>query len=257
MNFTDIFVKRPVLAVVVSLVILFLGLRAAMELTVREYPELQNAQITVSVVYPGADPQLIEGFITTPLEREIASADGIDFLTSQSVQSSSIITVNLRLDKDANEALTEISAKVSKLRNQLPEGSEDPIIQLADGNSTAAMYISFFSEQLSESQITDYLVRVVEPEISAIAGIEKAQILGAKNYAMRVWLKPEKLVAYNLTASEVFAEIRKQNVLSAVGITNGNYVKLGLSAATDLRDVDEFRQTLHWRLSYMPPVSLV
>jgi len=242
MNFTDIFVKRPVLAVVVSLVILFLGLRAAMELTVREYPELQNAQITVSVVYPGADPQLIEGFITTPLEREIASADGIDFLTSQSVQSSSIITVNLRLDKDANEALTEISAKVSKLRNQLPEGSEDPIIQLADGNSTAAMYISFFSEQLSESQITDYLVRVVEPEISAIAGIEKAQILGAKNYAMRVWLKPEKLVAYNLTASEVFAEIRKQNVLSAVGITNGNYVKLGLSAATDLRDVDEFRQ---------------
>lgn len=242
MNFTDIFVKRPVLAVVVSLVILFLGLRAGMDLTVREYPELQNAQLTVSVAYPGADPQLVEGFITTPLEREIASADGIDFLTSQSGQGISTITANLRLDKNANEALTEISAKVGKLRNQLPEGSEDPIIQLADGSGTAAMYISFFSDILNESQITDYLVRVVEPEIAAIAGIEQVQILGAQNYAMRVWLKPEKLVAYNLTASEVFAEIRKQNVLSAVGSTNGNYVKVGLSAATDLRSVDEFRQ---------------
>lgn len=241
MNFTDIFIKRPVLAVVVSLVILFLGLRAGMELTVREYPELQNAQITVSVAYPGADPELIEGFITTPLEREIASSDGIDFLTSQSVQSASTITANLRLDKDANEALTEISAKVGKLRTQLPEGSEDPVVKLADSSGTAAMYVSFFSETLNESQITDYLVRVVEPELAAIAGIEQIQILGAQNYAMRVWLKPEKLVAYNLTASEVFAEIRKQNVLSAVGTTNGNYVKVSLSAATDLRSVDEFR----------------
>ncbi|MEX1666361.1 efflux RND transporter permease subunit [Zhongshania arctica] len=242
MNFTDIFVKRPVLAVVVSLIILFLGLRAGMDLTVREYPELQNAQITVSVAYPGADPQLVEGFVTTPLEREIASADGIDFLTSQSGQGSSTITANLRLDKDANEALSEISAKVGKLRNQLPEGSEDPIIQLADSSGTAAMYISFFSDILNESQITDYLVRVVEPEIAAIAGIEQVKILGAQNYAMRIWLKPEKLVAYNLSASEVFAEIRKQNVLSAVGVTNGNYVKVGLSAATDLRDAEEFRQ---------------
>tara|TARA_R110001592_G_scaffold59660_3_gene181043 strand:+ start:2455 stop:5559 length:3105 start_codon:yes stop_codon:yes gene_type:complete len=242
MNFTDIFVKRPVLAVVVSLIILFLGLRAGMDLTVREYPELQNAQITVSVAYPGADPQLVEGFVTTPLEREIASADGIDFLTSQSGQGSSTITANLRLDKDANEALSEISAKVGKLRNQLPEGSEDPIIQLADSSGTAAMYISFFSDILNESQITDYLVRVVEPEIAAIAGIEQVKILGAQNYAMRIWLKPEKLVAYNLSASEVFAEIRKQNVLSAVGVTNGNYVKVGLSAATDLQDTEEFRQ---------------
>lgn len=242
MNFTDIFIKRPVLAVVVSLVILFLGLRAGMDLTVREYPELQNAQITVSVAYPGADPQLVEGFVTTPLEREIASADGIDFLTSQSGQGSSIITANLRLDKNANEALTEISAKVGKLRNQLPEGSEDPIIQLADSSGTAAMYISFSSDILNESQITDYLVRVVEPELAAIAGIEQVKILGAQNYAMRVWLKPEKLVAYNLTASEVFAEIRKQNVLSAVGVTNGNYVKVGLSAATDLRNAEQFRQ---------------
>ncbi|MFT4919768.1 MAG: multidrug efflux pump, partial [Zhongshania aliphaticivorans] len=138
MNFTDIFIKRPVLAIVVSLVILLLGLRAGQDLTVREYPELQNAQVSVIVAYPGAEPALVEGFVTTPLEREIASADGIDFLTSKSVQGSATITANLRLDKDPNEALTEISAKVSKLRNQLPEGSEDPVIQLADSNSTAA-----------------------------------------------------------------------------------------------------------------------
>ncbi len=242
MNFTDIFIKRPVLAIVVSLVILLLGLRAGLDLTVREYPELQNAQISVIVAYPGADPALVEGFVTTPLEREIASADGIDFLTSTSVQNSARITANLRLNKDPNEALTEISSKVAKLRSQLPEGSEDPVIQLAEGGSTAAMYISFYSDILSDSQITDYVVRVVEPELAAIAGVEKVNVLGAKNYAMRVWLNPEKLVAYDFSASEVMAEIRKQNVLSVVGQTNGNYVKVGLSAGTDLHHVDEFRK---------------
>ena len=242
MNFTDIFIKRPVLAVVVSLVILLLGMRAGLDLTVREYPELQNAQISVMVAYPGAEPALVEGFVTTPLEREIASADGIDFLTSSSVQGSSIITANLRLDKNPNEALTEISAKVSKLRNQLPEGSEDPVIQLAEGSGTAAMYIAFSSDVLSDSQITDYITRVVEPEITAISGVEKVNVMGGKNYAMRVWLNPEKLVAYDFSASEVVAEIRKQNVLSVVGQTNGNYVKVGLSAGTDLHHVDEFRK---------------
>ncbi|WP_414729429.1 efflux RND transporter permease subunit [Zhongshania aliphaticivorans] len=242
MNFTDIFIKRPVLAIVVSLVILLLGLRAGQDLTVREYPELQNAQVSVIVAYPGAEPALVEGFVTTPLEREIASADGIDFLTSKSVQGSATITANLRLDKDPNEALTEISAKVSKLRNQLPEGSEDPVIQLADGNGTAAMYLSFSSDVLTDSQITDYIVRVIEPELAAISGIETVNVLGAKNYAMRVWLDPEKLVAYDFSAHEVVAEIRKQNVLSAVGQTNGNYVKVGLSAGTNLHHVDEFRQ---------------
>ncbi|MBB5187125.1 MULTISPECIES: efflux RND transporter permease subunit [Zhongshania] len=242
MNFTDIFIKRPVLAVVVSLIILLLGMRAGLDLTVREYPELQNAQISIMVVYPGAEPALVEGFVTTPLEREIASADGIDFLTSSSVQGSARITANLRLDKDPNEALTEISAKISKLRNQLPEGSEDPIIQLAEGSGTDAMYLAFSSDVLTDSQITDYISRVIEPELSAIAGIEKVNVMGAKNYAMRVWLNPEKLVAFNFSASEVVAEIRKQNVLSAVGQTNGNYVKVGLSAGTDLHQVEEFRK---------------
>ncbi|MGH8429414.1 MAG: efflux RND transporter permease subunit, partial [Solimonas sp.] len=244
MHFTDIFIKRPVLATVISLVILLLGLRAAFDLKVREYPFLQNAQIQVTVAYPGADPKLMDGFVTTPLEREVATADGIDFLTSSTSQGVSAITANLRLDKDPNEALTEISAKVNKLRNQLPQGSEDPIIGIAEGGGTAAMYLSFYSKVLDESQITDYLIRVVEPQLSSIPGVEKAQIIGAKTYAMRIWLKPDRLVAHDLTASEVYARLRNQNVLSAVGETKGNYVRIGLSARTDLRTPDEFKQLI-------------
>ena len=155
MKLTDIFIDRPVLATVISLVILLLGIRAGLELTVREFPELQNAQVSVSVAYPGADAALMEGFVTTPLEREIATADGIDFLTSSTGQGIASITANLRLDKDPNEALTEISAKVAALRNQMPEGSEDAVVAIAEGGGTAAMYMSFYSQVLSEAQITD------------------------------------------------------------------------------------------------------
>ena len=244
MHFTDIFIKRPVLATVVSLVILLLGLRAAFNLTVREYPFLQNAQIQVSVAYPGADPALVEGFVTTPLEREIASASGIDYLTSSTQQSMATITANLRLDKNPNEAMTEISAKVNKLRNQLPAGSEDPIIQIAESGGTAAMYLSFYSKTLDKSQITDYLQRVVQPQLVSIPGIETAEIQGQRIFAMRVWLKADRLTAHNLTASEVYSRLRAQNVLSAVGETKGNYVKIGLSAQTDLRTPEEFRQMI-------------
>ncbi len=242
MKFTDIFIQRPVLATVVSLVILLLGIRAGVDLTVREFPELQNAQINVSVAYPGADAELTQGFVTTPLEREIATADGIDFLTSSTGQGTATITANLRLDKDPNEAMTEISAKVNALRNQLPEGSEDPVIAIAEGGGTAAMYMSFYSDVLNEAQITDYLVRVIEPQLSSIAGVEKARILGARTYAMRLWLRPDRLVAHNVTASEVLARVREQNVLSAVGETKGAYVRIGLKANTDLRSEEEFRQ---------------
>lgn len=242
MRFTDVFIKRPVLATVISLVILLLGLRAGSELTVREYPELRNAAIEVTVLYPGAEPGLMEGFITTPLEREIASADGIDFLGSNTGQGSSVITAHLRLDKDPNEALTEIAAKVNKLRNELPAEAEDPVVELVDAGGTTAMYLSFYSDVLSDNQITDYLVRVVEPQLSSIAGVEKAEILGARTYAMRAWLQPDRLVAHGLTTGEVYASLREQNVLSAVGSTKGNYVKIGLSAATDLSTAEEFRQ---------------
>ncbi|MDP9140282.1 MAG: efflux RND transporter permease subunit [Pseudomonadota bacterium] len=242
MHFTDIFIKRPVLATVISLVILLLGLRAGTELTVREYPELQNAQLNITVAYPGAEADLMDGFITTPIEREVASADGIDFMTSSTSSGISTITANLRLDKDPNEALTEISSKVNKLRSQLPQGSEDPIVEIAEGGGTAAMYMSFYSKVLDSSQITDYLIRIVEPQLASIPGIEKALIMGARTYAMRVWLKPDRLSAQNMTASEVYSRIQEQNVLSAVGEMKGNYVRIGLSAQTDLRTPEEFRQ---------------
>lgn len=244
MHFTDIFIKRPVLATVVSLAILLLGLRAGLDLKVREYPELQTAQVTVTVIYPGADAALMEGFITTPLEREIATADGIDYLGSSTGLSTSVINAYLRLDKDPNEALTEISAKVNKLRSQLPAGAEDPIIEVAESQGTAAMYLAFTSEVLSPSQITDYLIRIVEPQLSTIPGVEKADILGARTYAMRVWLKPERLTAFNLTAADVYERIRSQNVISAVGEMKGNFVRIGLSAQTDLRTAEQFKQLI-------------
>ncbi|HUP93185.1 MAG TPA: efflux RND transporter permease subunit [Solimonas sp.] len=242
MHFTDIFIKRPVLATVISLVILLLGLRAGFGLTIRQFPYMQNAQINVSVFYPGANPALMEGFVTQPLEREIATADGIDFLSSSSGPGTATITANLRLDKDPNEALTEISAKVNKLRNQMPDGSEDPIIGIAEGRGTAAMYLSFHSKVMTKSQITDYLSRVIEPQLAAIPGVERANIIGARTYALRVWLRPDNLAAHNLTASEVFGRLRSQNVLSAVGESKGNFVRIGLSARTDLRTADEFKQ---------------
>jgi len=244
MHFTDLFIKRPVLATVISLAILLLGIRAGLDLKVREYPELQTAQVNVTVLYPGADAALMEGFITTPLEREIATADGIDYLGSSSGLGTTTITAFLRLDKDPNEALTEISAKVNKLRSQLPSGAEDPIVEVAESQGTAAMYLAFTSNVLDASQITDYLARVVEPQLSTVPGVERAAIQGARTYAMRIWLKPERLSAHNLTASEVYNSVRSQNVLSAVGEMKGNYVRIGLSAETDVRTAEEFRQLI-------------
>jgi len=241
MQFTDIFIRRPVLATVISLVILLLGVRAAFGLSVREYPEMRNAQINITVAYPGADPALMTGFVTTPLEREIATADGIDFLTSSTGPGISRLVANLRLDKDPNEALPEISSKIDKLRNELPQGAEDPIVEIAQSGSTAAMYLSFYSKVLTPSQITDYLSREIEPQLAAIDGVEKIMILGARTYAIRIWLRPDRLAAHGLTASEVYAAIRRENVQGAVGEMKGNYLRVGLSAATDVRTEQGFR----------------
>ena len=241
MHFTDIFIRRPVLATVVSLVILLLGIRAGFDLSVREYPALQNAQINITVPYPGADAELVAGFITRPLEREVAAADGIDYLTSSSNAGQSVITANLFLNKDPNEALTEIAAKVNKLRNQLPDAAEDPVVEIAEGGGTASMYLSFYSDVLNNSQIADYLLREVEPELNSIEGMESAEIIGGQNYAMRVWLQPDRLGAHGLTAGEVMGVLREQNVLATVGETKGNYVRVGLSADTDLQSAEGFR----------------
>ena len=242
MKFTDIFINKPVLASVVSLFIFLLGLRAATELNVRQYPELENAVITVTTIYTGADADLIQGFITTPLEQEIASANGIDYLVSTSLQGASSIQAYVRLGQDPNETLTQIVAKVNKMRSELPEESEDPTVELAIGDDIAAMYLSFSSEVLDNNQITDYLVRVVQPKLATINGVQRARILGDRTFAMRAWLKPERMAALGITPSDVYAALEQNNVLAAVGSTKGTNVALDLKAETDLNDVAGFRR---------------
>ncbi len=242
MRFTDIFVRRPVLAIVVSLFILLLGTRSMFDLNVRQFPEIQNAIITVSVQYFGADAELIQGFITTPLEREVAQAEGIDYIESTSVAGNSVIQAYLRLDVDPNAVLTEISAQVNKLRSELPEEAEDPVIELSVGEQVAAMYLAFYSDILSDSQITDYVVREVEPQLATIPGVQKADILGPGTFAMRIWLDPERMAALNITGSDVRQALLANNVLSAVGRTKGQMVAVDLTANTDLQTPRAFER---------------
>jgi multidrug efflux pump len=241
MSFTDIFIRRPVLASVVSLMIFLLGLRSAGELVVRQYPELQNAVVTVVTTYIGADADLIQGFITTPLEQEIASAEGIDYLSSTSIPGVSSIQAYVRLGYDPNEALTQIVAKVNKMRRELPQGSEDPIVELAVGASVAAMYVSFYSDVLDNNQITDYLVRVVQPKLATVPGVQRARIAGGRVFAMRVWLNPDAMTALGVTASDVYRALQRNNVLAAVGATKGTMVAIDLTAETDISTPEQFK----------------
>jgi len=242
MNFTDIFIKRPVLATVISLLILLIGYRSIESLNVRQYPRSDIAVVTVNTVYVGASADLIRGFITTPLEREIASADGIDYMESSSGPSFSSITVHLRLNYDPNAALTQITSKVNKVRNQLPANAQDPVIDVQMAESTAAMYLMFSSDELDSNQITDYLYRVVQPKLTAVSGVQSAQIVGGRVFAMRIWLDPDKLAAYGLSPSQVWQAIATNNYLSAVGSTKGMMVTVNLNVSTDLHTADEFRR---------------
>ncbi len=242
MTFTDIFVRRPVLATVVSLLILVLGLRAVFSLPVLQYPRTQNAVVTVTTTYPGADPDVVAGFITTPLEGAIAQANGIDYMVSSSASSSSIITVNLRLNWDSGKALTEISAKVNSVLNQLPSGAEQPVLALKVGQTVDAMYIGFRSDLLEPNQITDYLVRVVQPKLQSLEGVQTAEILGAKKFALRAWLDPLKLAAYQLTATDISVALANNDYIAGIGSTKGQMIQIDLTASTALHSVDEFRE---------------
>ncbi|MGZ4731442.1 MAG: efflux RND transporter permease subunit [Terriglobales bacterium] len=243
MKFTDLFIKRPVLAMVVSLVILIAGLQSIRSLSVRQYPRSDIAVVSVSTTYVGANADLVRGFITTPLERVIASADGIDYMESSSAQGLSTITVHLKLNYDTNAALTQIQAKVAQVRNDLPPEAEAPVIDLQTAdNQFAAMYVGFSSADLDQNQITDYLTRVVQPKLSAISGVQRADILGDRTFAMRVWLKPDKMAALGISPSAVHDALAKNNYLSALGSTKGSMVSVNLVANTDLRTADEFRQ---------------
>ncbi|OOF18023.1 multidrug efflux protein [Salinivibrio sp. PR932] len=240
MRFTDVFIKKPVLASVVSLFIILLGLRAITDMNVRQFPEIKNAVVSVSTTYIGADADLIQGFITTPLEREIAASEGIDYLVSTSTAGVSTIEAYLRLDYDPNEALTQIAAQVNKVRSELPDDAREPVVTLQVGETVAAMYLAFYSDVLTDNQITDYLVRVVEPQLSTIPGVQRADVLGASSFAMRIWLDSVKMAAYDLTGTDVITALRSNNVLATLGRTKGQDVAIDLNAATDIHDVKQF-----------------
>ena len=241
MKFTDLFIRRPVLATVVSLLILVVGLRAAASLPILQYPRTENAIVTVTTTYYGADPDVVAGFITTPLENAIAQANGIDYMTSTSQTSTSTITVNLRLNYDADKALTEINTKVNSVLNQLPAGSQQPVLTVKVGQTIDAMYIGFYSDILPPNDITDYIVRVVQPKLQSVVGVQTAEIIGGQNFALRAWLDPDKLAAYGLTAADVSTALAANDYISGVGNTKGQMVQVNLSASTSLHTVEEFK----------------
>src|ERR1051325_7472418 len=242
-SFTDLFIKRPVLAMVVSFVILIAGLQALKTINVRQYPRTDVAAISVNTVYVGADAELVRGFITTPLERAIAAADGIDYITSQSKQSSSLITARLKLNYDANKGLSDISSKVDAIRRDLPPESEIPVINIESADSRfASAYLSFSSDILKPNEVTDYLVRLVQPRLTALGGVQKADILGGRTFAMRIWMKPNQMAALNISPAEVRAALARNNYLSAVGSTKGSLLQVNLTANTDLHTADDFKK---------------
>ncbi len=239
-SFTDVFIRRPVLATVVSLMILLLGLRAVMSLEVRQFPQTENTIVTVRTPYPGANSELVKGFITTPLQQAIAEADGIDYITSSSKQGISTIEIYMKLNYDAHAAVAEIQSKVASQRNVLPEQADDPIIESATGDPTALMYIAFYSTSMSRQQIADYLLRVVRPQLQAIPGVAKAQLFGNQAFAMRIWLDPVRMTALNVTASDVRKVLETNNYLVGPGATKGQYVGIDLTTTTDISKTEDF-----------------
>ena len=242
MKFTDLFINKPVLAIVVSLLILVLGLKAVTSLTVRQYPKTENATVTVTTAYYGADAQTMAGFITQPLEQAISQAQGIDYLSSSSVSGISTITATLRLNYDANRALTEITTQVNSVKNQLPPQAQQPVLNVQTGETVDAMYIGFYSDVLATNNITDYLARVVKPKFDALEGVQTAELLGARQFALRAWLDPAKMAAHGVTASDVNAALAANNYLAAVGSSKGQAVTVELTADSSLHTVDEFKQ---------------
>src|SRR3990167_6491445 len=234
MQFTDLFIKRPVLATVISLLILALGLRSIGSLPVMQYPFTENAQITITTTYTGADPADVAAFITTPIENSVAQVTGIDYMTSSSTPGTSTIVVNLLLNYDALKALTNVNTQVNAILNQLPKNSQLPVITISVGETIDSMYIGFYSDELSINKITDYLVRVVQPRLQAVQGAQQAQILGNGQFALRAWLDPVKLAAYNLTAADVGKALSNNDFIAAAGRTDGNMIVQNLTVTTKL-----------------------
>lgn len=240
MKFTDLFINRPVLATVISLVILLLGLKSIDALELRQFPKLENSQITITTAYPGATADVIQGFITTPIQQSVASAEGIDYVTSSSQQSVSSITINLKLNYDPHKALVDIMSKVDEVKSVLPQASQAPVIQANDIRGAAIMYISFYSKEMSQGQVTDYLTRVVQPKLQTLDGVAGATILGGQPFAMRIWLDPKRMAAHGVTATDVSNALLANNYLAAPGATKGSTVSVNIATTTDLHDAKGF-----------------
>ena len=240
MAFTDPFIRRPVLASVVSLLIILLGMQAFSKLTIRQYPQMENALITGTTAYPGANAETIQGYITQPLQQSLASAEGIDYMTSVSQQNASVISIYARIGTDTNRLFTELLAKANEVKNQLPQDAEDPVLSKEAADSTALMYVSFYSDELSNPQITDYLSRVIQPKLATLPGLAEAQILGNQVFAMRLWLDPVKMAAYGITAAELHSAVQRYNFLAAAGEVKGQYVVTSINASTDLKSPEAF-----------------
>src|SRR5205085_1933527 len=244
MSFTDIFIRRPVLALVVSLLILLIGLKAMTGLQIRQYPKLSNTTITVTTIYPGAAPDLMQGFITTPISQAVSTAEGIDYLTASSIQGTSTITAYIRLNYDPSQALTDIMAKVQQVKFQLPKEAQDPVIIKSTGQTTAVMYIGFASAELSSAAISDYLTRVVQPLLATVDGVASADILGGQTFAMRLWLDPARMAARGISAGDVSLAIRANNYQSAPGQAKGYFVVSNVTTNTDLKNLDQFKRMI-------------
>lgn len=240
MTFTDLFIRRPVLATVVSLIIFIFGLRAIDELPLRQFPKMSNTVITITTTYPGANAELMQGFITAPIQKAIASAEGIDYVTAQSTQGVSIIKANIRMNFDPNAAMTDIMAKVAETRNDLPRESNQPVIKKETGSSMALMYLGFNSKEMTNQQITDYLERVIRPKLQTVDGVADAQIIGGHTYAMRIWLNTEKMAALNLSTGDIVNALQTQNFQSAAGQIKGKYVLFNINAQTNMNNIDQF-----------------
>jgi multidrug efflux pump len=240
MAFTDPFIRRPVLATVISLLIVLLGFQAFSKLTIRQYPQMENALITVTTAYPGANAETIQGYITQPLQQSLASAEGIDYMTSVSRQNFSIISVYARIGANSDRLFTELLAKANEVKNKLPQDAEDPVLSKEAADASALMYVSFYSSELNNPQITDYLSRVIQPKLATLPGMAEAKILGNQVFAMRLWLDPVRLAGFGLTAADVTDAVRRYNFLAAAGELKGEYVVTSVNASTDLKSAEAF-----------------
>ncbi len=242
MSFSDIFIRRPVLSLVTAFMILLLGFQGIFNLSVRQYPEVEETVITITTVYPGASPELIQGFITAPIAAAVATTENIDYVTSQSRPSTSVVTVQMQLGSNPDVALTEVMSKVQQVRGQLPTEAEDPTIVKGTGEQFAIMYLAMQNPNMTSEQLTEYIERVIRPRLSTVQGVAEVQILGAANYSMRVWIDPVLLAARGLTATDVLTAIESSNYLSAPGKTKNEYVAYSITLESTLQTPQAFAE---------------